>query len=727
MSININSGFALGAAAPIDDRIVLTKEQMLNIDENVFPDTYFCVCKDDGTLYLFNKSNVYLESFGKFRPFSGGDSESTIELETLEDYQALVDAGTVDPFVNYVISGDEYNTLLPANSISYDKRKSGLQATTLQDAVDEVKDYVDNIGDNTVSEYSFAAPEASSSKMIAHRGLSSIAPENTIPAYELAADFGYWGAEVDIQKTKDGHFVCLHDGSVDRTTGGTGNVSTMTLDEVQALSVDMSMPFSGQSENGAGSYMYDGEGAIKIPTFEEYLQTCKKCNIVPIIELKEETLTSSDMPDILTIVDKFNMTDGVIFVAFNELSTNLLETVHELNPTIACQPIIDFTVDNIDYVASNFSPNCGIDSEYTQITKELVEYAHSKGVKVNCWTCDDEDVKNRLISYGVDYITTNKLLNTKLSEMKIGATDYELGGFEKITDAIQKSFALQSDMLNNKIYCLNPEIGNHNLFDPQNASQAESGTTPYSRAILTNISTTDSADFTTKRALDKTKYYIKEKTVYIGGGDFSKYKFTLVPFNENGLFISDLGWFTDAGYVALPDRTTFVLFYFAHIDGKTDISNTDLEAFKKFYICKVPNRRCVKFDGDFVFATKLNDNLTSLGKTSLKFNEMTCGFISDTPTNRVWCMKGLNVCGYTKAKVHYTDNTYLAVIYAFSTSTVNKAPIYTEDLGWAEDDTAIILTSGAVRIYVAFKRTDGAVMNMKDLINISNNIMIELY
>lgn len=70
MPININSGFALGAATSIDDRIVLTKEQMLNIDENVFPDVYFCVCRDDGVLYLFNKNNVFLNGFGKFRPYN---------------------------------------------------------------------------------------------------------------------------------------------------------------------------------------------------------------------------------------------------------------------------------------------------------------------------------------------------------------------------------------------------------------------------------------------------------------------------------------------------------------------------------------------------------------------------------------------------------------------------------------------------------------------------------
>lgn len=145
MSININSGFALGAATPIDDRLVLTKEQMLNIDENVYPSVYLCVCADDGLMYTFNKDNESNDITGKFRVSSG---DSTVYLETLDEYQALVDAGIVDPNTEYIISGNAVGALLSADKVTYNGTTSGLTATTVQEAVDELKTLVDGSSAN---------------------------------------------------------------------------------------------------------------------------------------------------------------------------------------------------------------------------------------------------------------------------------------------------------------------------------------------------------------------------------------------------------------------------------------------------------------------------------------------------------------------------------------------------------------------------------------------------
>lgn len=65
--------------------------------------------------------------------------------------------------------------------------------------------------------------------LIAHRGASTLAPENSIPAFQLAGEYGYWGAECDVSVTKDGIWVLMHDTSVDRTTNGRGAVSSFTL------------------------------------------------------------------------------------------------------------------------------------------------------------------------------------------------------------------------------------------------------------------------------------------------------------------------------------------------------------------------------------------------------------------------------------------------------------------------------------------------------------------
>ena len=112
-------------------------------------------------------------------------------------------------------------------------------------------------------------PIENSVKMVAHRGFSSKAPENTLVAYKLAGMRGYWGAECDIQETSDGYFILMHDDTVDRTTNGTGSVADMTLEQIKALNVKI-VP---------GYYE-------KVPTLEEYLICCKEYNLVPVIEIK---------------------------------------------------------------------------------------------------------------------------------------------------------------------------------------------------------------------------------------------------------------------------------------------------------------------------------------------------------------------------------------------------------------------------------------------------------
>lgn len=581
------------------------------------------------------------------------------------------------------------------------------------------KNYVDNEIENIPTVKNFFKTNAT--RMIAHRGLSSIAPENTIPAYELAGEFGYWGGEVDVQKTKDGHFICIHDGTLDRTTNGTGNIADFTLSEIQKLYTNSLTPFMGNAESLP---IASGEAVVRIPTLEEYLEVCKRRSIVPVIELKEETLTASDMPALLEIVDKWQMSEQVVYIAFNECNTNLLEAVHALNPKAYCQPLLNFTKENIDYVAENFAPNCGIDVYYGGVTKELIEYAHSKGVEVNCWTVDNETVKERLMSYGIDYITTNKLINPNLPEMKTGALGYELGGFERTIDAIQKTFELQSDSSSNIIFCENPVVGCHNLFDPSTIEQSEAGTTPYSRAILTYFNK-NNVNYSKIRAIDKTKYYLNEKTVYVGGIDYDTYKVTLIPFNEKGLFITDLGWFTARCFVALPDRTSFVLFYFARVDGG-DITDTDLVALKSAYISRKQPRRYVIPNSDFTFVTKLNDNLSALGKTELSLSEMTAGFISSEPTARCWSFKGENVFGYTRLKFHYLNTDYAALAYCFKKNNAGKL-VYTKDLYWAEDGIELNMPNKTERIYFAFKKADGSIMTRKDLTSIHNCVVVEIY
>src|SRR5215212_7629564 len=101
---------------------------------------------------------------------------------------------------------------------------------------------------------------------LAHRGASDIAPENTIEAFRLAVEAGAGGLELDVHITRDGRLVVIHDATVDRTTGGTGAVSGMTIDELRGL--DAGYKFSPEA---GPTRPYRGRG-VRVPTLDEVLE-----------------------------------------------------------------------------------------------------------------------------------------------------------------------------------------------------------------------------------------------------------------------------------------------------------------------------------------------------------------------------------------------------------------------------------------------------------------------
>ncbi|MCZ2152616.1 MAG: glycerophosphodiester phosphodiesterase family protein [Bryobacterales bacterium] len=111
------------------------------------------------------------------------------------------------------------------------------------------------------------------SQIVAHRGSSADRPENTLAAYRRAMEAGAYAIEIDLRLTKDGHLVSLHDGMLDRTTNGRGEVESLTLAEAREL--DAGSWFSKE---------YTGE---KIPTFPEILALAKG-RVRVFLDLKDE-------------------------------------------------------------------------------------------------------------------------------------------------------------------------------------------------------------------------------------------------------------------------------------------------------------------------------------------------------------------------------------------------------------------------------------------------------
>lgn len=161
-------------------------------------------------------------------------------------------------------------------------------------------------------------------KIWAHRGCSYAWPENTIPAFEAACRLPVAGIELDIQLTKDGRIVVIHDEKVDRTTNGSGEVRSFTLEELKRLKIQ-----THPAEDGSVQY-------TQIPTMEEVFAAvkphCLERGMLINIELKNSIIRYEGMEDmILELVREWGLKDYIVYSSFNPDSVKLLK---EKDPTV---------------------------------------------------------------------------------------------------------------------------------------------------------------------------------------------------------------------------------------------------------------------------------------------------------------------------------------------------------------------------------------------------------
>ena len=141
-------------------------------------------------------------------------------------------------------------------------------------------------------------------KVFGHRGYSGMYPENTMLSFQKAADTGCYGIELDVQLTKDGQLVVIHDETIDRTTDGTGAVVDYTFEELRR--------FDASAIKG-GTH-----GFQPIPSFEEYCEWVKDRDLVTNIEIKSGVYYYEDIEEkTVEMVRRFGLTDRVLFSSFN--------------------------------------------------------------------------------------------------------------------------------------------------------------------------------------------------------------------------------------------------------------------------------------------------------------------------------------------------------------------------------------------------------------------------
>ena len=234
--------------------------------------------------------------------------------------------------------------------------------------------------------------ESGNVKMVAHRGLSGIEPENTCAAFVAAGNRDYFGIETDVHRTADGAYVVIHDDHTGRVAFEDISVEGSSLEQLQAIAL----------KDKDGKQRSD----LKIPTLDEYLKICAKYEKVPVLELKN-AFPKEDVANILAIVKKHMALDGIIFISFDYQNMIYLR---ELEKDARLQYLCGGSakVDE-ELIAKLKAYDLDLDIYWKVLDEAGVKLLHANGIEINVWTVDDPAVAKQLVSWGVDYITSNIL------------------------------------------------------------------------------------------------------------------------------------------------------------------------------------------------------------------------------------------------------------------------------------------------------------------------------
>lgn len=223
----------------------------------------------------------------------------------------------------------------------------------------------------------------------AHRGASAYAPENTMPAFEKAVEMGAHGVEFDVQRTRDGHLVVIHDENIGRVSNGVGRVVDMTLEELRRC--DFANGFVGYRR-------------VPIPTLEEVLDFLAPTDLQLNVELKNSKEPYPGMElEVAEVLRRDDMLERAVVSSFNHYSLANLRS--GLGSARLGLLFADGLYDPWTY-ATWFGAGA-IHPHYTALQPQQTWLAHEAGVKVRMWTVNEPDDVARLAASGVDVVITN--------------------------------------------------------------------------------------------------------------------------------------------------------------------------------------------------------------------------------------------------------------------------------------------------------------------------------
>jgi glycerophosphoryl diester phosphodiesterase len=225
----------------------------------------------------------------------------------------------------------------------------------------------------------------------AHRGASGHAPENTLTAFRMAAEMGADGVELDVQLTRDGRLIVIHDESIDRVSDGAGPVASYGLAELKRFNFN---------KKGITKPLF-----MEAPTLEEVCEALSGTGLVVNIELKTGLCFYEGIEEkAADVVRAYNMEERVIYSSFNHYSVLRMK---ERAPAARTGLLFGGGV----IVAAEACERLGITAAHPDMSAlrypGLIRDAKARGVKLHAWTANEDADLRFCFESGVDAVITN--------------------------------------------------------------------------------------------------------------------------------------------------------------------------------------------------------------------------------------------------------------------------------------------------------------------------------
>lgn len=243
-----------------------------------------------------------------------------------------------------------------------------------------------------LGKYNLNIEYARTTEVTAHRGASVDYPENTMSAFAGASELGADWIELDVQQTKDGRIIVIHDTNFKRTAGVNRNTWELTYDEVSGLD--------------AGSFFGEAFAGERIPLLEEVVEFAKENLIKLNIELKP---TGHETDFEKTVVDIVTEHDFLEQCVITSQVYHVLENVKDYNPDAVTVYVMSLAYGDITALeaADHFSV------EAANVTESLVTKVHGEGKQLYAWTVNTETSIRKMVELNVDNVITDNVMLAK--------------------------------------------------------------------------------------------------------------------------------------------------------------------------------------------------------------------------------------------------------------------------------------------------------------------------